>query len=334
MPIQFHCSGCQYLLQVPDDAAGKKARCPRCQSVADVPWTSQPEASAATPPSAGAAPAAGDEDEYRLAPPENPPAAPAWSAPSGQQKPVFSDNPYQSPSYSYDEPKFGVNPYGSGEQKPLRPTQIVLDDVFRYGWEIYKQNLGILVGVSAIVLLVNMGRGMVGGVIEAAMEGEDLTPLVVQSFNLITWPILIFVEVGQAIVFLKVARGQRAEFGDMFSGGKYLLRSLGGDFLWNIALFFGLCALIVPGIFVALILWPFYLFIIDRDQGVFESFSSAQQFTEGNKGTMFIVGLANMGIMLAGVLALCVGVFFAYPLVTMFLVVSYLMMTGQFYKRV
>jgi uncharacterized membrane protein len=95
----------------------------------------------------------------------------------------------------------------------------------------------------------------------------------------------------------------------------------------------GFCALIVPAIFLSLMLWPFFLFIVDRDQGTFESFSTAQQFTEGNKGTMFVIGLAYFGLWLGGTLALCVGLYFAYPLATMLLVVSYLMMTGQFYKR-
>jgi hypothetical protein len=37
MAIQFHCSRCQALMQVADEHAGKKARCPKCQTVQVVP---------------------------------------------------------------------------------------------------------------------------------------------------------------------------------------------------------------------------------------------------------------------------------------------------------
>jgi len=40
--IEFTCTGCQKTLRVPPEAAGKKARCPQCQSVQVVPETSQP----------------------------------------------------------------------------------------------------------------------------------------------------------------------------------------------------------------------------------------------------------------------------------------------------
>jgi len=37
MPIEFHCPQCSKLLRTPDESAGKRARCPHCSTVADVP---------------------------------------------------------------------------------------------------------------------------------------------------------------------------------------------------------------------------------------------------------------------------------------------------------
>jgi hypothetical protein len=37
MPIELTCSGCGQTLRVPDDAAGKQARCPACQQVQPIP---------------------------------------------------------------------------------------------------------------------------------------------------------------------------------------------------------------------------------------------------------------------------------------------------------
>jgi predicted Zn finger-like uncharacterized protein len=37
MPLDIECTGCQRQFRVPDSAAGKKIRCPKCQSAIDVP---------------------------------------------------------------------------------------------------------------------------------------------------------------------------------------------------------------------------------------------------------------------------------------------------------
>src|SRR3954454_9098726 len=42
MTIEFRCSQCNQLLRVPDTAAGKNARCPKCQALMLVPSESVP----------------------------------------------------------------------------------------------------------------------------------------------------------------------------------------------------------------------------------------------------------------------------------------------------
>ena len=42
--IEFHCTGCGRALKVPASAAGKRASCPQCNAIVQVPATSQPQA--------------------------------------------------------------------------------------------------------------------------------------------------------------------------------------------------------------------------------------------------------------------------------------------------
>ena len=73
MPIDLNCSGCGKRLRVPDDSAGKQARCPACGEISTVPWASLER-----------------EPIPRVS--DNPFAdLPTPSAP-------VSDNPYQSPA--------------------------------------------------------------------------------------------------------------------------------------------------------------------------------------------------------------------------------------------
>jgi hypothetical protein len=49
MPIRFTCPSCAAIVNAPDAAAGKKARCPQCKSPVDVPATSLQPAHAPAP---------------------------------------------------------------------------------------------------------------------------------------------------------------------------------------------------------------------------------------------------------------------------------------------
>ena len=47
MPIEFRCTQCQKLLRTADETAGKKARCPDCGAIVDIP--SQPASAEGAP---------------------------------------------------------------------------------------------------------------------------------------------------------------------------------------------------------------------------------------------------------------------------------------------
>ena len=77
--IEFHCSGCGRALKVPASAAGRRASCPQCSAIVQVPATSQPPSSPSQPA------AGGNSHPAQPAPPIQPtwtmPAAPAAAPP-------------------------------------------------------------------------------------------------------------------------------------------------------------------------------------------------------------------------------------------------------------
>jgi phage FluMu protein Com len=42
MPIEFHCPSCGKLLRTPDESAGKKAKCPQCATIVEIPRPAAP----------------------------------------------------------------------------------------------------------------------------------------------------------------------------------------------------------------------------------------------------------------------------------------------------
>jgi len=91
MSIEFHCSSCQRLLRVPDDSGGKKAKCPDCGQVVEIPGVSSTGMAPAFPSGAEKIPAA------------NP----------------FAENPYQTPAdTSFATPQPGQ--FGPGDLEMIR----------------------------------------------------------------------------------------------------------------------------------------------------------------------------------------------------------------------
>jgi hypothetical protein len=86
---------------------------------------------------------------------------------------------------------------------------------------------------------------------------------------------------------------------------------------------------IIPGIILALMFWPFYYVVVESKAAVTDSFSVASTITQGNRGTTFVLWLASIGMMIVGVLAFCIGILFAAPLVGVMWATAYLMMSGQ-----
>ena len=97
--------------------------------------------------------------------------------------------------------------------------------------------------------------------------------------------------------------------------------------------FLGFIALIIPGILLVLFYWPFYYLVVDGKAKAMQSFSMAKPIAKLNVGTAVVLWLASIGIMIAGILAMCVGFLFAAPLVSLIGGAAYLMMSGQLSRK-
>jgi len=172
MPIEFRCGNCSKLLRTPDESAGKKAKCPQCGTVVDVPAAG---ASPVGPLSGGAPP--------NESPPSKPSssndASPGIPAASGQANPFGASG--SAPSRAPDD----FNPYASPgmssnvqEAKPasdgvLTHGTISFDDILRTSWSIASENLGPVaifglvlfgskVALTMLVYAVNFTAGLAG----------------------------------------------------------------------------------------------------------------------------------------------------------------------------
>lgn len=108
MSIEFRCSSCGSTLRVPDDAAGKQARCAACGAISPVPWPDEPPIEVVP------------EATYGWAPTPLPPAPPS-------QPTIGADyqNPYASSSTQTASAYSTATPYVSpamARQKLIGPA--------------------------------------------------------------------------------------------------------------------------------------------------------------------------------------------------------------------
>ena len=308
MPISFRCEKCDQLLRVPDDAAGKKAKCPSCSEVASVPMesTEPPQPAAPMPP-----PSAGD---------------------------AFRD---PSPANPYSTPTVDRRTLASAVSCPLSHRTIDVGEVINVSWEIFKNNMSSLVVAFLVFMVISMLLGGLTQVIMMTILGaQQQGPVGQQPFdpaalsvsmvlNIVSSAVQAFFMIGMARMYLVAARGGSPEIGLLFSGGDKFVPIFLASIVFGIAVGLGSMLCVIPGIILACGLWMHYYLILDQDVAIMDSFSQAWEFSKGNRLSAVLLFLVQIGLAIIGLLLLCVGLLFTSPLGGLMWAVAYLQITGQ-----
>ena len=337
MPIEVKCPGCQALLRIAEENLGRKSRCPSCSQV----FTAEPPTSDVSP---------------FVAPlPETGSQGGPWQGGGSQS------NPYAP---TYREPTSEVPP------EPLAPRRITVDEVISKSWLIFKKHWAMICVVVAIIgginFVLNMGQNLLVRLTNLAINEPAVTVGIQFLVMAVIYVLQIWLQLGQTMIMLDVARGRPINVSRLFAGGPYLLRgviamvafTLGtgaiGAVLVGIPATAGYAATqtaegaivgavigvliaIGPILFVALAISQYLPLIVDRNLSAMESLRTSYEITNGNKFTLLLVGVVLFGIafaaLIVGFLMLCIGIIPAMLAVGAFsglvFAVAYLAMTGQ-----
>jgi len=194
-------------------------------------------------------------------------------------------------------------------------------------FELTKKNFGQLVLAMITVLAVYFVVVVALGAIDAAMgwkppiesarnQGSVFNQLAMQVVS-------IFISLGVTRFALNIVSGRPFGIAQIFGEGDKLLRGIGVSILLGLMVVVGLILFIVPGIWLGLRYGQAMNALVDRNCGVIEAFKYSAKITEGHKAKLMLLGFAAMGIILAGLIALVVGVVFAYPVAGLAWVLGY-----------
>ncbi len=209
------------------------------------------------------------------------------------------------------------------------PLDWEIGEVLAQAWGIFKQHALVLVLAPIIVQVISQ---VVGFAIQLPMAavGDSVVLLVVLGVVAFVaqMGVAMFFAVGLTRLFVGAARGETPEFGVLFSGGDRILPVGLCQLLLGLAVGIGMVLLIVPGIIAALGLMFGLYYCVDRSMGPVESLRTSWDATQGQRGKLFLYGLACVGLVLLGVLACIVGILVAYPLILLGTAIIYTRLSG------
>jgi hypothetical protein len=177
-----------------------------------------------------------------------------------------------------------------------RDYVIEIGRCFGRGWELVMQNFWLTVGASFVLGLIAGTIGLIAGVCSGGMY----------------------------LLFLKLHRGQRAEFGDAFAGFSvaFLQLFLVG-LVMGLLISLGILLCILPGIYLAVV-WAFAIpLVADKRMDFWPAMELSRKVVNKHWGSVFLLAIVSALVAIAGYFVLCVGIFIAIPLIQAAWTVAY-----------
>ncbi|TSD94645.1 hypothetical protein FOS14_20270 [Skermania sp. ID1734] len=276
--------------------------------------------------------------QYGQQPPgygQQPPSYGEQTPQYGQQPPQYGQEPYtqQPPGYGQQPPQYGQTgtpnygappsygePFPGGAYGPggFGTPQLSVGAALSYGWEKFKSNAGVWVGITLIGVIISaLVRWPFGGYGFSYSTDDNGFP--VGSFVLSIVGLVVGFVVSTLIqaAFVRGALhevdGNRPAFGSFFQFSN-VAQVLVASLLIGIASSIGFVLCIIPGIVVLFLTWYTLQFVLDQNQDAVTAIKSSFRIISENAGTLVLLGLACIALNILGAILLLVGLLVTGPI--------------------
>ena len=204
--------------------------------------------------------------------------------------------------------------------------------------------LGVMIVVSLIMLSIDEATGM-GGMQTVERYGRTTKEFVPSLLNrIVTNLVSTFLSLGAARIGLNLVDGKPFRVGMLFGEGSRFLSAVIAVLLFGLLLLAPFLPVLIlaqsaalpwtivsPLLFIAALVmvylslrFGFYLFaIVDKDLGAIEALQYSSKITTGQRLNLFLLWLVMILIIIAGMVALLVGLILAIPVALVTWVVAY-----------
>jgi hypothetical protein len=203
-------------------------------------------------------------------------------------------------------------------------------EVIGQAWRIVQQHWAVLIFAPLLALL---GMVVLGGAVQGLTaviikESAEVGRVVAVAGFLFQYAAQAFLSVGTIRLGVSAARGERPDFGIVFSGADRMFSMLGVYILLGLAVGLGFILLIVPGV---ILLFGFYLatyFCVDQKASPVDALKQSWEAMKGEKLKIFLFFLVVALMFFVGLLACGVGVLVAMAIANVALGIIYTRLSG------
>lgn len=243
----------------------------------------------------------------------------------GQQG--YGQEPYPGQGYGqqgYGHQGYGDPAYGAGYPQPgqgggpLMTGSVSPTGAIGAGWQLFKNNPLPWVLITLAMLVAN---GVVSSLSNADSGG------VASLATLLSIAVSILFQAFMIRGALLEVDGHKPAIGDFFKLHNFGAFVIAAILVW-FATVVGFILLIIPGIVVAFLLYWTLHFVVDRNMSPIDAMKSSFNAIKSDAGNLFALAVLNILVVIAGVLALFVGLLVATPVVTLATVFAYRVITG------
>ncbi len=207
-----------------------------------------------------------------------------------------------------------------------RGGKFEIGEAVRFGWRAMIKNFWFL----AAILLISMVLSGGSNYSTDRGDGIDGSMLALASIvGIAIWVLSTIIQMGATMIYVKLARGEKVEFNELFAHYRQFWSYFGASILYGLIVTGGLILLIVPGIIWAIKFGMYSYLVVDKKMGALEALRESSRVTMGEKWPLFLFGLLSVLIAIAGFLALGIGTFFAIPTIYIASAYIYLKLSDQ-----
>lgn len=268
-----------------------------------------------------------------------PPPYPGDSEPGATPPPAGSG---ESPTS--DLPSYGSVPPPAGDTPPPPPPPppapggsaegFSAPEAIGFGWRKFTENVGpILIGVL-IVLVVTIVVNILAGIVSGgggSPFGPDAMEFSVAGFlaNLVSTGVSVVLSAVFARAALDVVDGRPFDFMGAF-GRLNFVNVLIASFLVAVIVTIGFILLVIPGLIALFLTYFTTLFVVDDDaESPVKAIGDSVKLVSNNVGDALLLALLSILVLIAGAIALLVGLVVAYPVTALAAAYAYRKFRGQ-----
>jgi uncharacterized membrane protein len=229
-----------------------------------------------------------------------------------------------------DLPAYGSipPPPGGGTAPTPGAAGFSASDAVGYGWRKFQENVGQILLATFLLLVAAVAASALAHAVTGSTVEDTRCSFGGSISTIITNVVGFIIGAGITRGALDITEGHKFDLVAAFKKLN-LVNVIVTSFIVGLLTAIGFALLIIPGIIVAFLTLFAIYFVVDKDTNAVDSIRGSFNLIKNNVGNTIVLILLSIAVVIAGFLALCVGIFIALPVLTIAWAYAYKQFLGE-----